>query len=360
MMTAPFHSPTRVKRRLTPPNPASAVADDLGLDPERVRDRDGRGRVQRIVAARHRQGELVDLVCAFSIAITEEDGELRLAVEMIEINEANVGLRIFAICQNAAIFEFPDHCLNHGVIGAHHRKAVEGYVLDEAAECVLHGLECAEVVEMLGVDVGDDGDVGGQLEKRAVRFVRLDHHPVAGAEPRIGAVGIDDAAVDHGGVEAAGVEQRGNERGRRRLSVRSGDSDAAFQPHEFREHFGAPHDRQALGARGDKLGIVALDRGGNDHHVGAVDIFSLVPDRDFHALVAQSLDVGAIGDVGTGHAVAEIGQDFGNAAHANAADADEVHRPDVARQFHVNRPQHLASGAPNPALPGFAAISCRT
>ena len=63
------------------------------------------------------------------------------------------------------------------------------------------------MVEVLGIDIGDDRDVGRQLEEGAVGLVGLDHHPVAGAEPRVGAVGVDDAAVDHGRIELAGVEQ---------------------------------------------------------------------------------------------------------------------------------------------------------
>jgi hypothetical protein len=45
---------------------------------------------------------------------------------------------------------------------------------------------------MLGVDIGDDGDGRGQAVEGAVRFVGLDHHPVALPHPRIGAVGMDD------------------------------------------------------------------------------------------------------------------------------------------------------------------------
>ena len=52
------------------------------------------------------------------------------------------------------------------------------------------------------------------------------------------------------------------------------------------------------------------------------------------ALVAQPLDVGALGLVGALHRIAEIDQHLGDAAHADAADADEMHRTDVARQFH--------------------------
>jgi hypothetical protein len=59
-----------------------------------------------------------------------------------------------------------------------------------------------------------------------------------------------------------------------------------------------------------------------------------VADGDLDALVAQALDVGAVRHIGAGDGVAEIGQHLGDAAHADAADADEMHRTDVARQFH--------------------------
>ncbi len=43
-----------------------------------------------------------------------------------------------------------------------------------------------------------------------------------------------------------------------------------------------------------------------------------------HAHAAQALDVGALGDVRALHAVAHAVQDLGDAAHADAADADEM------------------------------------
>ena len=138
-----------------------------------------------------------------------------------------------------------DQLLHGRMIEAHHGEAVERQVLDEGEERLLDRVEGLEMVEMLGIDVGDDGDVGGQLEEGAVAFVGLDHHPVAAAAPRVGAVGVDDAAVDDGGIEAAGVEQRRHQRGRRRLAVRAGDGDALLEPHQLGEHLGAPHHRNA-------------------------------------------------------------------------------------------------------------------
>ena len=60
--------------------------------------------------------------------------------------------------------------------------------------------------------------------------------------------------------------------------------------------------------------------------MGAGEIFGGVPDGDLDALVAQPFDVGAIGLIGALHGIAEIDQHLGDAAHADAADADEMHR----------------------------------
>jgi hypothetical protein len=100
------------------------------------------------------------------------------------------------------------------------------------------------------------------------------------------------------------------------------------------QHLGAAHHRQALGARRDQLGIVALDRRRHHQHLGAVEIFRLVTDRNLGALIAQPLDVGVVRRVGALHRIAEVDQHLGDAAHADAADAYKVDRTDFARQFH--------------------------
>ena len=55
------------------------------------------------------------------------------------------------------------------MIGAHHGKTVERHVRDEIDEGLLHGIEGVEMIEMFGIDIGDDGDIGRQLEERAIR-----------------------------------------------------------------------------------------------------------------------------------------------------------------------------------------------
>ncbi len=167
----------------------------------------------------------------------------------IDVEQPHVGLRIFAIGDDAAVLDAADELLHGRMVEAHDREAIEGNIFDEGAEGFLDRVECIEMIEMFGIDIGDDGDVGGKFEERAVAFVGLDHHPVAGAEPRIGAIGVDDAAIDDGRIEFAGFEQRRDERGRRRLAMRAGDGDALLEAHQLGEHFGAAHDRQTFFAR---------------------------------------------------------------------------------------------------------------
>ena len=190
------------------------------------------------------------------------------------------------------------------------------------------------MVEMLGVDIGDDGDIGRELQEGAVGFVRLHHHPLAVAHAGIGAVGVDDAAVDDRRIEAARIEQRRDERGRRGLAVGAGHRDAGLEAHELGQHLGAAHDRQALLAGDDQFRVVALDGGGDHHDLGILHVLGLVPDEGLDALLVEALDVVVVGGVGALHRVAQIVHDLGDARHADAADADEMNGSKLRRQFH--------------------------
>ena len=74
---------------------------------------------------------------------------------------------------------------------------------------------------------------------------------------------------------------------------------------------------------------------GTNARLGAGDILRVVADGNLDAVIAQPLDVGAVGDVRALHGIAEVAQHLGDAAHADAPDADEMDRADVARQFHA-------------------------
>ena len=127
------------------------------------------------------------------------------------------------------------------MIKTHHGKAIKRQIFDEGTKRFFNRIEGFEMIEMLGINIGNNGNIRWQLEKGPIGLIGLNHHPFAVTKPRIRAIGIDNAAIDHGRVEMSGHKQGCNKRCRRCLAMGSGNRHAGFKPHEFRQHFSAAH-----------------------------------------------------------------------------------------------------------------------
>ena len=128
------------------------------------------------------------------------------------------------------------------------------------------------------------GDGERQLDEGAVRFVRLHHHPLAAAEPRVRAPGVDDAAVDDGGREPRRLEQSGGERGGRRLAVRARNRHRHLKPHQLGQHLGALHHRGcARRLRGHHFRIVRFHGGRNNDDGRVFQMLRFMPDGNLDA-----------------------------------------------------------------------------
>ena len=158
--------------------------------------------------------------------------------------------------------------------------------------------------------------VAGRRRKRAVALVGLHHHPVAGAQPRVGAVGVDDAAVDHGRIEAARPPAR-----RRSATVVvvlpcvPPTAIDHLQPHQLGQHLGAAHHRHA-GARArpaprDCPSSPPTRRPRPGRRRGCRRAWPIATGMP---MSRSRRDVGAVGDVAALHLVAEIVQHLGDAA----------------------------------------------
>ena len=251
---------------------AQARAHHRVGDPHLGGDGDRGQRILHVVVAEHRQEQIVDGAGFAGGALGDDGVEFAAALTGPDVDRADIGLRAEAVGDDAPLGQLGDHPLHDRMVDAQHGKAVERDVADKALEPCLQRGEIAVIVEMLGVDVGDDRDRRRQLGEGAVALVGLDHHPVACAEPRVGAVGVDDPAVDHGRVELRGFEQRADHRGRRGLAVGAGDRDRPFEAHQLAQHLGAAHHRHAAGAGGDDLGVVGLDRRRDDDDLGGAEV----------------------------------------------------------------------------------------
>ena len=172
---------------------------------------------------------------------------------MAQIDRAHIGIGGKAVGDHAPVLDAGHQPLHRRMVDAQGGETVEGDGGDEIEEGLLQRFVAAVMVEMFGVDVGDDGDGRVQLGEGPVAFVGLDDHPLAMPEPGVASPAGDDAAIDHRGVDAGGVEKRRHQRGGRRLAMRSGDRHRPSKPHQLAQHLGAVNDRDEPLARRHEL-----------------------------------------------------------------------------------------------------------
>ena len=275
---------------LDPAELVEAVGDGGIVHRQLQPDRDRGERVGDIMLARHRQIDVGDQSRLASSRPRTDASNRVPPSSAAHILGAQVGQRREAIGHHAAVADPAEHRLHFGMVDAHHRQPVEGHILDEFDEGVLGPVEAAIMFEMLGIDVGHDRDRPVEPQEAAVALVGLDHHPVGLAEPGVGAIAVDDPAVDHRRVDPAGVEHRGDHRRRGGLAVGARDRDGRLHPHQFGQHFRAADPRQAALDRGDDFGIVGADRGRADDHRGIAQIVRGLADRHRNADLAQPFD----------------------------------------------------------------------
>jgi hypothetical protein len=107
-----------------------------------------------------------------------------------------------------------------------------------------------------------------------------------------------------------------------------------LRTHQLGEHLGARDDRHLAPARLGHFRVVGLDRGGDDHDIGGADVLRAVAAGHDAAQAAQPLHDRSLLEVGSGDAVPHVDQHLGDAAHAAAADADEMDPARLAQHHH--------------------------
>ena len=274
----------------------------------------------------------------------------------------HVGRRVEAVTDD--LLRNLRHDLAHvGVVGAEDGNAVERQTLEEIDKRLFQPPEVVTIgLHVIGVDVGDDRDHRRQEEEGRVGLVSFGHQKVARTEARVGAGGIQTSADDEGRVHGAFGQNRRHEAGRRRLAVRAGDGDALLQTHQLGEHLRARHQRHFPFARRHDFGVVGLDCCGNHHRVGLADILGGVPGVDADALRRQAARRCTFRQIGTAHGESQVRQHFGDSAHADATDSDEVNVLYLVFHFaissHTRATSAAASGRANARAFSAICSSC--
>ena len=113
--------------------------------------------------------------------------------------------------------------------------------------------------------------------------------------------------------------------------MRAGDRDQSLPVDEPGERLRTMQHRDAAAQRLLVLRVVLPEGARDDEGVGVADVGGVVPDRDLGAQLAQLAHGLGVAQIRAGDPVTRLEEQPRDAAHARAADADEVRRRRVRR-----------------------------
>ncbi len=223
-------------------------------------DGDGRQGILQVVAPGHAQHDLAQRLRSGRLACTRLAHVAHHRAAPVEPGTGHVDASVVRAVGLQAVGDHPPRHRRQQlpqplVVGARDDRAVERHLVGERDERLLQVLEIAVALQVLLVDVGDDGHRRRQLQERAVALVGLDDHELAAAQPRAAAEGAEPPADDRRRIEAAALEHERDHRRGRRLAVGARHRDAVLQAHQLGEHLGARDHGDAAPGGFDDLGI---------------------------------------------------------------------------------------------------------
>ena len=299
----------------------------LDLDTQLTCDRDRRQCVEHIVTARHVESHIEGLLRL------DVHTEARSHPVLLDIRSAHIGIAARAVCDDLAC-HLGQQLAHVVIIDAHDRLAVERQVMQEFEEGRTQAHEVVAVGDhVVFVDIGHHGDHRLQIEERRVALIGFGDQDLTFTQMRIAAARVETATDHIGRIQAALDQDAGGQAGCRGLAMRTSHRDAISESHDFGQHLGTRHDRDALLACRPDLGIVVLDRTGYDDRIRATDMRCLMSDMNARTLLCQPLGGSILFDIRARDLVAEIEHDLGDAIHPGTANSDEVQAAHAAHRL---------------------------
>src|SRR5579862_1850696 len=305
-----------------------AQANKLRGDIEIESDSRGGGCIADVVDAgrmrKHKQAE----VFAF-IGEAEFTGQ----ASQFDVADEQVRLAGSTVRENGAL-DVGNDGLNVRFVEAQDGGAVKRDTVDELGEGVLDIGKRRVLIEVFAVDGGDHSDDRSKEQEAAVAFIGFDDKIFA-AGGAGGGSGLIDFAADHkSGVKMCGGEDGCDKRSGGGFAVRAAHGDAVLETHEFGEHLGSGNYGNFPLVGFHHFGVVGFNGRRGDDDVRAFHVGGLVPFIDGGAEILQPFGNRGELAVGAGNGVAEGEEHFSYAAHADAADTDEVDALEVAEGNH--------------------------
>src|SRR5262249_28606865 len=119
--------------------------------------------------------------------------------------------------------------------------------------------------------------------------------------------------------------------------------DSVFEAHQLGEHLRTLDHRDKLRARRSDFRIVAADGRTGDHDLSARDVLGAMSFKNDGAELGQTFGDRRALHVGTGDAIAQRQQHFGDAAHADATYAYEMYSLNLCKHYLCRFAPHRSS-----------------
>ncbi len=190
---------------------------------------------------------------------------------------------------------------------------------------------------MFAIDGGDDGDDRGEHQEAAIAFVGFDNEIFPATNTGRGAGLIDFATNDERGIEMSCGKNGSHHGGGGGLAMRASNGNSVFQAHQFGEHLRTGNHRDFLLVRFDHFRIVGFYGGRNYDDVRSLDIVRFMAFVNGGTEVLQTFRDGRGFGVRAGDGIAESEQDFSNATHTDATNANQVDALKIAKRYHHDR-----------------------
>ena len=222
--------------------------------------------------------------------------------------------------------------------------ALGGHQLGEIPEGGLDLIEILEEIQMVLLDVVDDGNGGGEVVEGVAVFAALGDDGVAAAHPVPG-VEQGQIAADHDRRVLPGLHKDvGDHGGGGGLAMGAGDADRVLVLlHQHAPGLGPLEDGDAGGSGGGDLGVVVVGGGGPDDAGRAPDVLRPVADVDGDPGGPELVGGDGGIHVGAGDLHAALPKHQGQGTHGNAADAHQMNAlagletgPDLFYRFRLH------------------------
>ncbi len=120
-------------------------------------------------------------------------------------------------------------------------------------------------------------------------------------------------------------QNRRNHAGGGRFTVGARHGNTVFHAHQLSQHLSPGNNRHQQTVRFQNFWVVGFNRRRSYHHIDFLQVFRSMPVANLSAQFDQPAGDFSFPQIGTRHPVAKIEKNFGNAAHADAADTNKMY-----------------------------------